>query len=451
MHPKTRTATFAIFVFLFIVVGAYALLVSFGFAVNLAEFRIIRTGSLYFDYVPAAATLTINGVPQRKPSWSFIERGMLVKHLVPDTYKATLGAPSSTPWQKTLQVRPGEVTKMSGVIVWPHASPRETIASDVRRFSVTKDGVVTTDTRSHLSFNISPVRGDAVAMADADSSLLVTKEATTKFLVDLQNPKEAVNLSELFQSLKERQLKLPGAVTIKWMLPHPFSPSKLLIGTERALYSLDARKMALEKIVGATSTAAVSVSGREALIAERGGAIIAVDLMLNTVNYIAAFSPLTPVRMGEALNGAAILALTDGGTLLEYRRDTDATSTLARAIADFAVAPDDSKLAMRGKDGALSFTLLKDSEENTQEKAGMGGTISCADGGAIKMAWLPDSSRYLLILDKNGTLAACEADMGAPQNHKVLAEGIADFAAQNETLYILRTDGVLGKMELLVQ
>ncbi len=451
MHPRTRTVTFAAFVLLFIVGGAGALLVSFGFAVDLAEFRIVRTGSLYFDYVPAEATLAINGAPQKKSSWRLIERGMLVKHLAPDTYEATLEAPSSTPWQKMLQVRPGEVTRTSGVIIWPRSIPRETIASNIRRFSTTKDGVVTTDTRGNLAFGAFPIRGDTIAMADADSSLLVTREATTRFLIDLQNPREAVNLYQLFQSLKERQLKLPGAVAVKWTLPHPFSPSKLILGTERALYSLDARKMALEKIADATSTTAIAVNGREVLVAERGGTIIAADLMINTVSYIAAFPPLAPVLIGEALDGAAILALTDGGTLLEYRRDTGATSTLARAIADFAVAPNNSKLAVRGKDGTLSFTLLKDSEENTQEKSGMGGTISCADGGAIKMAWLPGSSRYLLALDKNGTLAACEADIGIPQNHVVLAEGVANFAAQNETLHLLHTDGVLEKMELSVR
>lgn len=455
MHRKTQTIIFSVFVLIFIAAGAYALASAFGFALDAVHFRIMKTGSISLEFTPREATLSLNGIPQ-KFDRRFLGRDVLVKNLLPGIYEVAIEAPERYVWKKTVEVCAGEVERISGIVLWPDfteatsGKPKnEAVAKNVSGFWITGEGTVIQHRSGELLQGDVRLRGTDISTADPSVSYLVTKEGENRFLIDLKSPKAILNLAELFQSLKGQQLNLPGAAPLKWVLFHPFTSSKFILGTEHALYVLDTRKVALEKLAETTSTAAVAVNRSEAIMADRNGILTIANLVMGTVSREPGFMPYTPLRIASNRGGSLLFALTRNGTLLSYDRSTRATSTLGTGIADFTLTEDESRIAMRTEKGNLTVVLLEDSEEQKGMTAGTRIDLAhYGDAIASSMSWLPGSSRYVMGIDENGTLSVYETDAGVMHEVIPLAEQVADFTARDGVLYLLSTDGTLEKTTL---
>ncbi|MFH1162195.1 MAG: PEGA domain-containing protein [Candidatus Jorgensenbacteria bacterium] len=448
MRHKTRTIIFGAFLAFFVAAGAYALMTAFGLAVDLPRLRIVKTGSLFLDVVPANADLLLNGVPQ-DPKRPLFGRGALLGRLTPGTYEVTLEAPGHHPWQKTMTIRAGEVAKAWGVFLWLDPLPRETVAEKIRRFWPTAEGLVTLGARGTLALGEVELRGNTVIAADPASSFLVTAEGNSRFIIDLKNPRAALNLSELFQSLKERELGLRGTVPITTVLLHPFTPTKFIIASARAVYALDVRKVSLQKLLEASTTAAISVNRNEVLVADRDGTLASANLVLGTVSREPAFPSSTVTRVASDRAGTTVFGLSEEGTLLLYRSATS-TTKLGADVTDFSLSSDETRIAMRTRKGDVTVLLLADTDESGMQEAGTRIAVpAAAHAAALPLTWFPGSPRYFFQVSEEGVLEVYETDVKEPQNHFTLAEHVADYAVQGETLYVLHTDGTLEKINLL--
>lgn len=448
MHHKTRTIIFGVFLALFVMAGGYALMTAFGLAFDLTHFRVVRTGSLSLDFVPTDATLLIDGAV-RNPDRRFLGRGALLKRLLPGTYEVVLETPGHHPWRKIMAIRAGEVTKAAGILLWSDPPERETVAEKVRRFWLTSEGLVTRGTQNVLTLGEVELRGSTVIAANPASSFIVTGGGNIRFIIDLRNPRAALNLSELFQSLKERELGLRGMVPITAVLLHPFTPTKFIIASARAVYVLDVRKVSLQKLIEASSTAAIAVNRNEVLVADRDGTLAIANLVLGTVSREPAFLYSTVTKVASDRAGATVFGLTKKGGLLSFNGATSSAIELGADVADFALSPDETRIAIRTKDGKTSVVFLTDVDESGIQTAGTRIAVPAANGAApLSLAWLPVSSRYFFQLSNGGALTIYEADANQPQDHLTLAENVADYTVDGNTLYVLHANGALEKITL---
>lgn len=449
MHPRTRTIILGAFLAFFVVAGGYVLMSAFGFAFDTSHFRIVKTGSLFLDFVPADANLFLGGV-LKDPERRLFGRGALLGRLMPGTYEVVLEAPGHHPWRKTMAVRAGEVAKAWGIFLWSDPPTRETAAVGIRRFWLTADGLVTLGARGTLALGKVALRGNTVVSTNPASSFIVTQEGNTRFIIDLKNPQAALNLSELFLSLKERELGLRGVVPITAVLLHPFVPTKFIIASERAVYVLDIRKVSLQKLFEASSTAALAVNRSEVLLADRDGTLTIGNLVLGTVSRESAFPFSTAVKVASNRAGTTVFGLTKEGKLLSYNSATSTATELGANVDDFALSPDETRIAMRTRKGDVTVLLLEKTDESGMQEAGTRIAVpAAAHAAAFPLMWSPASPRYFLHASEEGVLTVYEADVKEPQNHLTLAEHVADYAAQGETLYVLHTDGTLEKITLL--
>ncbi|MEK7086903.1 MAG: hypothetical protein AAB935_01450, partial [Patescibacteria group bacterium] len=99
MQNKTRQIVFYFFVATFLMVSAYLLLTAYGFILDVNNFTLTKTGGLFLKFKPEDATLKINGKP-RKFSAGLINQGVLIKNLVPHSYKITLSKKDFADWNK---------------------------------------------------------------------------------------------------------------------------------------------------------------------------------------------------------------------------------------------------------------------------------------------------------------------------------------------------------------
>jgi len=449
MRPPARKTIFLAFVALFIIGGGYALVLAFGLALDLAHLSVVRTGSLFLDFVPADATLLVDGAV-RNPNRRFLGRGALLKRLLPGTYEVALETPGHHPWRKIMAIRAGEVTKAAGILLWPDLPERETVAEKVRRFWLTSEGFVTLGTQNVLTLGEVELRGSTVIAANPASSFIVTGVGNTRFIIDLRNPRAALNISELFQSLKERELGLRGAVPITAVLLHPFTPTKFIIASAHAVYVLDVRKVSLQKLIEASSTAAIAVNRNEVLVADRDGTLAIANLVLGTVSREPTFpSSTTVMEVASDRAGATVFGLTKKGGLFSFNGTTSTAIELGADVADFALSPDETRIAIRTKDGETSVVFLTDVDESGIQTAGTRIAVPAASGPTIlPLSWFQGSPRYFFQVSAEGALTIYEADVNQPQDHLTLAENVADYAVDGNALYVLHANGVLEKITL---
>ncbi len=268
MKRRLRNILFSIFVLFFMVLGGYLIFIAQGFVVNLKELRIEKTGAIFLKFAPRDAVLSIDGEKTDYTQSGFLgSNGLIVKDLVPGSYDLKLSKDGYHDWGKNLEVQSGLITSESHINLWSKTLLAETlIKENVRGFWLTSEGVVYKDGNNRIISNDLVIRGNDVALSDNNSEILVTKEGEDYFLVDLKDSRSAVNLTHLFNSLKQRQLALSGTVPITEIFFHPFSPNKIVIASKTSLYTIDVKKVEIDKLVTLDEIKSVALSVSDALI-----------------------------------------------------------------------------------------------------------------------------------------------------------------------------------------
>lgn len=445
MYLKTRRLLFWAFATIFMVAGMYLLLQANGFAIDPAGLTIARTGALSLDVTPRDAEVTVNGKRFRSPSQPF-QNSVFIRNLAPNRYRVRITKHGYTTWEKDLEVAPGQVTRATEVVLWPVPVPTTALESAIDDFWITNRGLVT-KTAIGLRYHGRMIKGDHVAASNPRSPLVITSDAGgTAYLIDLDRPEVALNVTDLFTSLKQRQLGLSGTVPITAMLLHPFSPSKLLITSRTSLYQLDARKVELEKLFTSSAIYAPTLGANECFILDGDGTLSVVNLILKTVSR-------EPVRFATSSTltadptGSVLLVRSATNTLSVYRRANGTLEPIAPNVIEAVLAPDNRRVAMQLADGTLSILYLDDYEGDVQQAAGATTTLSSGEWpGASSPRWLPEHPSYLLALE-GSNLIVSELDPREPRNRYVLNNQATKFAVDGNSLYVLTTGGEL----LLVQ
>ncbi|MBI1960681.1 MAG: hypothetical protein HYS43_00175 [Candidatus Liptonbacteria bacterium] len=223
MTRTTRRLLFFVFAALFVIIGIAAMLVSQGIRIDTSSFAFEKTGGIFIAALPADAAIFINDLPTRSDGGVFQEN-VFVGDLAPGAYRVRIEKEGFYPYGKEFPVEPGLVTRATHVVLAPQ-----------------KITAVSGPPRDEPS--APPVLYDAARAA------YMLRDAATGSLL---------NINLLFSNLKERQLGLPGAVTVTNAFPHPFNADQVFIMTRRAMYLLNARRVSLELLAqGTPRTAAV--------------------------------------------------------------------------------------------------------------------------------------------------------------------------------------------------
>ncbi len=427
-------------------VSAYLLLTAYGFILDVNNFTLTKTGGLFLKFKPEDATLKINGKP-RKFSAGLINQGVLIKNLVPHSYKITLSKKDFADWNKVLVVEPGKVAAESQIRLWPQNLTTKKTAENAADFWLTEKGIVYADREMIIHFGKYALKGENVITANRENSFLITANEQNYFVVNLENPVAATNINELFNSLKQRQLLFPGVVTVKNVWLHPFSQGKILIGTLSAVYSLDMNKIQLEKIYGAENLSLLAMSDNEIFVANGKNKITAVNLVLKTKTTL-------PIKIGEGgsmrtnPNGTKIFILTEKNELLFYDRSAQKTENISSDAKDFFLSPEEKRIAIVKKNGGTEIFYLSDYENDTKETRGSIFKIPLPQKETLSnFSWIQGLPNQFLAMDGDNLLIS-EIDSRPPLNFQILAGGVKKYFLQKKELFVLKENGDLLQTEL---
>lgn len=226
MTLRSRKILFYILVFVFLGAGSSIIFYSQGWRINFREFKIQKTGAIFIKSHPENVLLFMDGEAIRNQS-GLLQNGTLISGLLPKTYEMRAEKNGYYSWTKKIAVHPELVTEYEDIILIPRKNP--------------------------LSIN-----EKSPSLNDRKTSLVYDPIRNIYFLVD-KNSGNKLNLSLLFNNLKERELKLPGYIEIKNVLLHPTDERIAAIATENALYVIDINSSTINKIsVGKVINSAIS-------------------------------------------------------------------------------------------------------------------------------------------------------------------------------------------------
>jgi len=442
MKRHIRHILFSVFVLLFLIIGSYLILIAQGFTVDFKNLRVEKTGAIFLKFNPRNAVLSINEEETEHTQKGLLSSGgLIVKNLIPGFYDLKISKEGYYDWTKTLEVRSGLITSESHIRLWPKKFPGEMpLGENVEDFWLTGKGVVYKNKNSGIIFEDTALKGDTVFLSELESKLLVTKSGEDYFLIDLEKPRSAVNLTHLFNSLKQRQLNLPGVVPVTGVFFHSFSPNKILVTSWTSLYAIDVKKIEIEKLVTLENIKLARTGANDAFVTDDKGNLTTINLLLKTVIG-------EPIELGEVKDfrvdseGTDIYALTSEGELKIYNRSSGKIETIAQKVEDFEISPEGKRMIITTADG-LKIFYIKKFEEDLKYEAGTLMEIPNTTAEIKELVWLANFPNYIAFL-KDGVLIFQETDSREPTNSNPLLEGIRKYGVRDKKLYLLKENGEL--------
>jgi hypothetical protein len=444
MKRHIRNTLFAIFVLLFITLGGYLILHAQGFVVDFKELKIEKTGAIFLKFTPRDATLFIDGEETEYAQSGFLESsGVIIKNLAPGSYHLKLAKSEYHDWGKNLEVQSGIITSAGQIRLWPKKLPGETLKSEgVKNFWLTGGGIVYENNDAEITFDDFIIRGNQVFLSETRSKLLITKEEKDYFLIDLENPFSAVNLTHFFNSLKQRQLNLPGIIPVKDVFFHPFSPNKLIITSGTSLYTIDAKKVQIEKLVTLEKIKSAEISANDAFIIDENDNLVIINLLLKTsLGGTTELGPVKDFRVDS--DGTNVFILTPEDELKVHNRSSGKTGIFTTDVGEFAVSPEEKRVAIVTTDDKIEVIYVEEFKGDLKHEAGTITEIPASfQGNVKKLEWLVAFPNYVMFLEDNNLIVQ-EIDSRIPANSHLFLNKVIDYRIDDEKLYILKENGEL--------
>ncbi|MDP3948009.1 MAG: hypothetical protein Q8Q41_04970 [bacterium] len=381
MSLTTRRIIFYALVILFLVSGGGVVLYANGWRLDPDAFALVKTGGIYIESAPRDATIFIDGSPVKNAS-GLISSGTLVSGLLPRSYEVTVTKEGYSLWRRILRVLPSLVTKAEHIILVPNESIAVPLPVPAATILVSGEMLVASFADGRIAVGGVRVPGTKFVAVNTNRSAVITYDAGrgAYFFTSLPEAKSSLNLTSLFNNLKERTLGLPGAVLPREVIAHPFDAKKAVVRTDRGLYVIDTERLSIvqiagpastrlgeaggglradnERLIGAVFARGQSITWTEYSAARDESALLTADLILRTSSRLATTTG-TILTIGETFEGGLLLLALDG-RLLSLPRSAKEANTIEEEASDFFPSPQDQALIVRLKNGSLSLWDFKE-------------------------------------------------------------------------------------------
>jgi hypothetical protein len=419
---------FFFLIILFLVVGTLVILYSRGIRLDIKNLGFVRTGGIYISSQPSRALISLNGEERENKSGA-LQRGTLLTNLLPGTYELAISQEGYSNWNKEVEVLPGEVSVFDTVILLSNANPEIVKPGQFTNFDIASghfafegDGGVTLD-------NLQVFGHEIIELTDGGSLLTRSKNTGNYYLTDESDIENGLNISLIFNNLKEDRLNLPGFIQLKKLIFLPNNDRRFYAATENALYLLDVGRPSLELITTEYNNLNYQSDG---------------TLVWTVNNFVYNFNPtfrnqtepLDFDKLGIAGHNFIKISKVDNGWLFldnagELSYASREFQLIASGISDFDVASNGNLIAITDSAGELFIYDL-----STRERfAGIGQRID-------QFSWYEDANHILVL--ENGNIYFRDISAGVPINSYKLAEGVTKFKydEREKRVFFSKSDGI---------
>lgn len=443
MTLRKRKVVYYAFAVVFLVWGAYLITSAQGIVFDWDAMRIVKTGGIYLKFSPADATIFINGEPTDKTA-GILNRGVVLDKLLPRTYHVSVRREGYGSWEKDLRVEEGLFSAASFIRLWPEIPRREFVATSTADTVVLiKSGFIERTEKDGLRFLGGEIRGTDVFASREGSDWIITEgENGVLFFLNAKDPRTSINVGEIFDSLRSRQLGSPEKTPLQHAVIHPFSEEKVVIASGESIYALDFKKIELEKITDATSSISMlAENGNEVFGIDQTGKITGANLLLKkSISFD--LGPVDRIKRFEA--AGSNFFFTDGNDhLFVFEREFGPAKKIAENVQSFAPSPDGKKIAwVDSEKKVFIYYAEKDDGDLKFEK----GTISSLGIKPIEinkktnLFWLPSFPSFIF-LESSGKITVSEIDpRGGTINTATVTEPLSSVFFSKDEIYMIEKE-----------
>jgi len=409
MNQKTRKIILYCLIFGFCLAAAGLILYSFGWSLGKTAngFPVFeKTGAIFLKTQPIDALIKINGKTYDRKIVLLGNNGSeLIKGLSSGNYQVEVYKENYESWDKTMTISAGMISSASNIFLFPKE-----------------------------------VKTEPVAQKDAEKIWLT------------DNQKEQIK--EIFYSLKQKQLKMPGNVPITQIVSYPFDTSEDIVTTEKAIYLLNRQNFSL-KLLFLVPSRALTINGSEMTFidGQNNLQIYNLDSRRITENdYLGltkdeeATEISLPTQVLFSKSNKEVGILTKKGELFIYDRDKKEIKKIGDGFKDFRFSPDGKKIAALNQNGEIEIIFPEDYYRDFTMAAGEKFKLNLSENSQpLAFEWLPKIPDHLIIRYADKTIVS-EVDNRAPLNQWLLGNNIKDFAFDGEgILYFIGNDNQFVK------
>lgn len=138
MTKKTRLIALLICGTLFLILTPYVITRSIGYTIDFKKFRLVATGGIYLKVLPSGASITIDSkIKGKNSAWS---NSFFKQNLLPEKHEVLVKKDGYYDYQKFLNVKEGEVTKLEHIVLFKQNIPFDLLEGGVEKFVMSPDG-----------------------------------------------------------------------------------------------------------------------------------------------------------------------------------------------------------------------------------------------------------------------------------------------------------------------
>ncbi len=429
MSIKTRRFLFYSLVILFLFLGTFLTFNSRGLRIDWKTFQVEATGGIYVSSTPTKTQIELDG-EEVKNETGILQKGTLIDNLLPGSYVIDVNLEGYSSWKKEVEVKSGTVKVFDSIVLIPKIEPLN-ISNLIARRVVAVGKHFAIESNTGVNLNEAQAFGHEI-VALSESGTLVTKSATTNnyYLANAFKPNENLNLTLTFNNLKGEKLNLPGAVSIKKLLPYPYSDQRFVIATDQAIYILSVDKLTIDQV--ALGPNDFFIQGRNGIAWVEDQKIKMFNLPLRTETIAWDLSSvdigLDIEELKNTVSGWLVLE-TNGRLVL--LTESSAPKIIDAFVKGFTLSPDEESIAVLRSDNSLFVHNLASGESMDVDKS-----------GSIKdFAWFKDSAHVFLL--RGESLLFADLNSTELENVVVLGENVNGFSYPGQdTISFINNSGV---------
>lgn len=441
MTRRIRRLFFGFFFFLFLIVGAYLIILTNGWMIDLSSFKIVKTGSISLTFTPKDASVFIDNTKQTEKN-SFLSSNVVFKKLLPGIYRIYIEKEGYIPWKKTLSVSSEFVTTAHSIFLFPKEWKKEILATSTSDFFLTQKGLAT-ESGSKIFFDNKMLFGSSVYLAKQNSHTLITEKRGVFYFINLDTPETELNISEIFKNQKK---KITPAVTsletIQKIEFHPLNKEKLIISTQKGIYELDPQKPSLERLLDAKTLSYAHVGNKWIFGINSSSTLFVVDTISKTSREIP-FETNTIETIQTNGDDSLLFILSKTGKLFVISTADGIIQKTFSHVFSFSLNPNERKIAIAlDSNSVVIYYFEEEFIDVYQEKESRRVLPVFPFVSISHMKWSESAPEYLLF--KGGSkLVFSETDERTPVNYTTPFSDIKKFEEISNTIYILTNSGDL--------
>ncbi|PIR98465.1 MAG: hypothetical protein COT88_01410 [Candidatus Colwellbacteria bacterium CG10_big_fil_rev_8_21_14_0_10_41_28] len=415
MSIKTRRFIFYSFTLLFLLASVLIIQNSRGFNFDFASFSFNETGGIYISSIPTDAEILLNDAAVKNQS-GLLQRGTLITNLVPDVHELLVTREGYRKWKKNPVVLPETVTTFDSVVLVPDISPELFIDQVVSDFSILGDEQIIFQNNNGVWINDEQVLGHRI-VDNKRNGIALTKSITTDnyYLVNAFTLQNQLNVTLVFNNLKESVLDLPGEVDLS-KAALIGDGREMILSTERAIYYLDTDDLGIDLITSDTNEFSIQEDDLVTYI-NNEGTVMVYDPKTNNSTTLkfseetSEFGSYKKIR----LSATGTFLLTDNNELYLYSTNLE---KIAEDIVDFYLSPGGEQIAMIRGNSSISIYRKKRNETKIID-------IGSFEGNFSQLEWYRDYAHLLVRTDNK--LYFWEIDKEAPISKELISEDARTF------------------------